>query len=61
MEVQMSRPHKELSNSLRFQVSLLKLAMIPHGKPRSSPASNAAKELTKLATKVSQSARRQRT
>ncbi len=56
----MSRPHKDLSNSLRFQVSLLKLAVIPHDQPRSEPATSAAEELAKLATKVSRSLERQR-
>ena len=57
----MMESHKSLTDSLRFQLSLVRLAVNPHG-PASDPAdTNAAAELAKLAEKVSAgSARRVR-
>ncbi len=48
----MSRPEKELNDTLRFQLSLLNLAVVPHGPPRGNPGTRAASELLKLAEKV---------
>ena len=45
----MVRTHKALKKSLQFQLSLLKLAVIPHGAPKAEQGSQAAMELAKLA------------
>lgn len=45
----MVRTHKALQKSLHFQLSLLKLAVIPHGAPKEERGTEAAKELAKLA------------
>ncbi len=50
---------QELNNSLKFQLSLLRLAVIPHAStPHNAPAADAALELVKLAEKVPASADR---
>ena len=49
----MTGNHQELNDSLRFQLSLLRLAVVPHANsPHNTPAFTAAEELVKLAEKV---------
>ncbi len=44
---------QEVHESLGFQLSLLRLAVIPHsGTPNNAPATEAAHELVQLAKKV---------
>ena len=48
----MTRVHKELTDSLRFQLSLLRLSVVPHGLPREASGADATMELAKLAEKI---------
>ena len=49
----MTGNHQELNDSLRFQLSLLRLAVNPHANSsHNSPACTAAEELAKLAERV---------
>ena len=47
--VVMSGSHKELSNSLRFQLDLLRLAVMPHATEVESRGDDAAAALSNLA------------
>ena len=43
---------EDLASTLRFQLSLLHLAVIPHASSQSAPATDAARQLSELARKV---------
>lgn len=45
----MAREQKDLLESLRFQLSLLRLAVVPHGNRRVSMGADAVVELARLA------------
>jgi len=51
----MTRNQKELASSLTFQLSLLRLAVVPHGTPRSETGVKEARELAKLSEAVTRS------
>jgi hypothetical protein len=54
----MSGSHKELADALRFQVSLLRLAVVPHGAPKNGEGAQAATELTQLANRIPDAVRK---
>ena len=57
----MTGNHQELNDSLRFQLSLLRLAVNPHAdSTHNTPATVAAEELAQLAEKVPVAASRRR-
>ena len=43
---------ENLADTLRFQLSLLRLAVIPHASSQSAPVTGAAQQLSELASKV---------
>jgi len=48
----MTRNQKELANSMKFQISLLRLAVVPHGTPQSEAGIKEARELAKLSERA---------
>ena len=54
----MTRTHKQLINSVRFQLSLLRLAVVPHGLRCPEDGADAALELAKLAEKIPNTTRK---
>jgi hypothetical protein len=48
----MNTPEKTLTDSLRFQLSLLNLAVVPHGTPKTNSGKAATTELARLAKHV---------
>jgi hypothetical protein len=48
-ELVVTREHKDLAESFRFQLGLLRLAVVPHGNRRISAGADAVVELARLA------------
>jgi len=56
----MTRPHQQLNSSLRFQLSLLRLAVAPHQAGRRTEGEDATLELARLAKKIPATKKRAR-